>query len=206
MLNEGIKGWYSPCNHCRRSSDSKGCVLPLDMHSLTCGQCRLAKIKCHFEVSISMMERSTSREKRKESETLVTAIETSPRGGEKRKRMKKVVAEAVSTKEIEEAMGSFSVPGPSTWPDPVVQVLERWLGEVIAAIDHNMRELVQLRSKMDGFAWEMQRLADAGDQKGKGKARAEEPEDEEERSEKTEESEDGGDEDEEEDAQHDADE
>ena len=77
---------------------------------------------------------------------------------------------------------------------------------MIAAIDHNTRELVRLGSKMDGFAWEMQQLADAGDRKGKGKARAEEPEDEEEWSEKTKESEDGGDDDEEEDAQHDADE
>ena len=76
---------------------------------------------------------------------------------------------------------------------------------MITAIDRNTRELARLRSKMDGFAWEMQWLADVGDPKGKGKARAEEPEDEEERSEKTEESEDGGDEDEEEDAQHDAD-
>ena len=77
---------------------------------------------------------------------------------------------------------------------------------MIAVINHNTRELVQLGSKMDGFAWEMQWLADAGDRKGKGKARAEELEDEEERSEKTEESEDGGDDDEEEDAQHDTDE
>ena len=107
---------------------------------------------------------------------------------------------------MEEAMGSFSVAGPSTRPDPVAQVLDRRLGEVIAAIDHNMRELARLGSKMDGFAWEMQRLANAGDRKGKGKARAEEPEDEEEWSEKTEESEDSGDEDEEEDAQHDTDE
>ena len=206
MPNEGIKGWYPPCDHCRRSGNSKGCVLPPDVRSPTCGQCHLAKIKCHFEVSTSTMERSTSGEKRKESETLATAIETSPRGGTKCKRTKKVVAEATSTEEIEEAMGSFSVVGPSTRPDPVAQVLDRRLGEVIAAIDRNTRELAQLRSKMDGFAWEMQRLADAGDRKGKGKARAEEPEDEEERSEKTKESEDGGDDNEEEDAQHDADE
>ncbi|KIM58667.1 hypothetical protein SCLCIDRAFT_27825 [Scleroderma citrinum Foug A] len=149
-------------------------------------ECRLAKIKCHFEVSISTMERSTSREKRKESEMSATTIGTLPRG--------------------EEAMGSFSVAGPSTWPDPVVQVLDRRLGEVIVAIDCNTRELVRLGSRMDGFAWEMQQLADAGDQKGKGKVRAEEPENEEERSEKTEESEDGGGEDEEENAQHDVDE
>ena len=70
------------------------------------------------------METSTSREKRKESETSATMIETSPRGGKKRKRMKKVVAEATSTKEIEEAMGSFSVAGPLTRPDPVAQVLD----------------------------------------------------------------------------------
>ena len=79
-------------------------------------------IKSHFKVSTSMMERSTSGEKRKESET--STIKTLPRGGEKRKRMKKVVAEAASTEEIEEAMGSFSVVGPSTRPDPVMQVLD----------------------------------------------------------------------------------
>ena len=102
------------------------------------------------------MEMSMSREKRKESET-------SPRGGKKRKRMKKVVAEATSTKEIEEAMGSFSVAGPLTRPDPVAQALDCRLGEVIAAINRNTRELVWLGSKMDGFAWEMQWLANAGD-------------------------------------------
>ena len=206
MPNEGIKGWHPPCNRCRRSGNSKGCVLPPDACSPTCGRCHLAKIKCHFEVSISTMERSTSGEKRKESETSATAIKTLPRGGKKRKRTKKVVAEAASTEEIEEAMGSFSVAGPSTWPDPVAQVLDCRLGEVIAAIDRNTRELARLGSRMDGFAWEMQRLADVGDQKGKGKARAEESEDEEEQSEKTKESEDGGGEDEEEDAQHDMDE
>ena len=120
--------------------------------------------------------------------------------------MKKVVAEAVSTEEIEEAMGSFSVAGPSTQPDPVTQVLDRQLGEVIMVIDRNTRELAQLGSRMDGFAWEMQQLADAGDRKSKGKARAEEPKDEEEQLEKTKESEDSRGEDEEEDAQHDADE
>ena len=206
MPNEGIKGWYPPCDHFRRSSDSKGCVLPPDMFSPTCSQCHLAKIKCHFKVSTSTMERSMSGEKRKESETSVTAIETSPRGGEKCKRTKKVVVEATSTKQIEEAMGSFSVAGPLTQPDPVTQVLDHQLGEVITAIDRNTRELVQLGGKMDRFAWEMQWLADAGDQQGKGKARAEKPEDEEEQSEKTKESEDGGEDDEEEDAQHDVDE
>ena len=206
MPNEGIKGWYPPCNHCRKSGDSKGCVLPSDACSPTCGRCRLAKIKCHFEVSARMMERSMSREKRKESEMSATAIETLPRGGKKCKRTKKVVVDTASTKEIEEAMGSFSVVGPSTQPDPVAQVLDCQLGEVITVIDRNTRELAWLGGKMDGFAWEMQWLADAGDQKGKGKARAEEPEDGEEQLEKTEESEDGGDDNEEEDAQHDVDE
>ena len=206
MPNKGIKGWYPPCDHCRRSSDSKGCVLPSDMHSPTCSRCHLAKIKCHFKVSTRTMERSTSGEKRKESETLVTVIKTLPRGGKKHKRTKKVVVDTTSTKEIEEAMGSFLVAGPSTQPDPVAQVLDRRLSEVTAAIDCNMRELAWLGGKMDGFAWEMQRLADVGNQKGKGKARAEEPKDGEEWSEKSEESEDSGDDDEEEDAQHDADE
>ena len=65
-----------------------------------------------------------SGEKRKESKTSAITIKTLPRGGEKHKRTKKVVADAASTEEIEEAMGSFSVAGPSTWPDPVVQVLD----------------------------------------------------------------------------------
>ena len=206
MPNKGIKGWYPPCDRCRRSGDSKGCVLPPDARSPPCGRCRLAKIKCHFEVSTSMMERSTSGEKRKESKTSATAIETLPRGGEKHKRTKKVIVDAASTEEIEEAMGSFSVAGPLTRPDPVTQVLDRRLGEVVTVIDRNTRELAWLRGKMDGFAWEMQQLANAGDRKGKGKARAEEHKDEEEQSEKTKESEDGGDDNEEEDAQHDVDE
>ena len=71
-----------------------------------------------------MMERSTSREKRKESKTSATMIKTLLRGGKKHKRTKKVVVDTVSTEEIEEVMGSFSVVGPSTWPDPVAQVLD----------------------------------------------------------------------------------
>ena len=74
------------------------------------------------------------------------------------------------------------------------------------AIDHNTRELAWLGDKMDRFAWEMQWLANVGDRKGKGKARAEEPKDEEEQLEKSKESEDSGEDDEEEDTQHDVDE
>ena len=51
------------------------------------------------------------------------------------------MADAASTKEIKEALGGFSVAGPLMWPDPVTQVLDRRLGEVIAAIDRNTREL-----------------------------------------------------------------
>ena len=43
--------------------------------------------------------------------------------------------------EIEEALGGFSVVGPSMGPDPVAQVLDRQLGEVMAAINRNTREL-----------------------------------------------------------------
>ena len=89
------------------------------------------------------------------------------------------MADAASTEEIEEALGGFSVVGPSMGPDPVVQVLDQQLGEVVAAIDHNTRELSRLRGKMDGFAWEMKRMADHSNRKGKGKARPEETEEEE---------------------------
>ena len=90
---------------------------------------------------MAMMKRSASSEKHKESETSVTVVAMSPRGGEKRKRMRRAVADAASTEEIEEALGGFSVAGPLTQPDPVMQVLDRQLGEVIAAIDRNTREL-----------------------------------------------------------------
>ena len=62
-----------------------------------------------------------------------------------------------------------------------MQVLDRRLGEVIAAIDHNTRELVQLGGKMDTFAWVMKRMADHSNWKGKGRARPEETEEEEEK-------------------------
>ena len=52
---------------------------------------------------------------------------------------------------------------------------------MIAAIDRNTRELAWLGGKMDGFVWEMKRMADHSDQKGKGRARPEETEDEEEK-------------------------
>ena len=95
--------------------------------------------------------------------------------------MRRVVANAASTEEIEEALGGFSVAGPSMRPDPVVQVLDWRLGGVIAAIDRNTRELAQLGGKMDRFAWEMKRMANHSNQKGRGRARPEETEEEEEK-------------------------
>jgi len=124
------------------------------------------------------MERSASREKRKQSEKTVE-VETLPRGGEKRKQMKKVIADATSTEEIEGAMGGFSVAGPSSRPDPVVLVLDCQLGEIVVAIDCNTRELVKLGQQVEGTAWETKRAADAKDPKGKGKAMPEESEEQE---------------------------
>ena len=112
---------------------------------------------------MAMMKRSASGEKCKESETSATVVAMLPWGGEKHKRTRRVVVDAASTKEIKEALGGFSVAGLLTWPDPVTQVLDRRLGEVIAAIDHNTRELVRLGGKMDGFMWEMKRMADHSD-------------------------------------------
>ncbi|KIM64520.1 hypothetical protein SCLCIDRAFT_23534 [Scleroderma citrinum Foug A] len=143
---------------------------------------RKMKVKCYLEVSTATMKRSASGEKHKESETSVTVVATSPQGGKKRKRTRRVVDDVASTEEIKEALGGFSVAGPSMWLDPVTQVLDRRLGEVIAAIDYNARELAQLRGKMDGFAWEMKRMADHSNQKGKGRAWPEETKEEEEKS------------------------
>ena len=53
---------------------------------------------------------------------------------------------------------------------------------MIAAIDRNTRELARLGGKMDGFTWEMKRMADHSNRKGKGRARLEETEEEEEKS------------------------
>ena len=83
------------------------------------------KVKCHFEVSTATMKRSASSEKCKESETLATVVTTLLQGGEKCKRTRRMAANAMSTKEIEEALGGFSVVGPSMRPDPVMQVLDR---------------------------------------------------------------------------------
>ena len=83
------------------------------------------KVKCHFEVSTATMKRLASSEKCKESETSATMVATSLWGGEKCKRMRRAVANAASTKKIEEVLGGFSVAGPLTQPDPVTQVLDR---------------------------------------------------------------------------------
>jgi len=144
-----------------------------------CGRCQRSKITCTFEVSTAAMERSASREKRKQSEK-AAEVNTSLRGGEKRKRMKKMVVNAASTEEIEAVMGGFSVAGPLSRPDPVVLVLDRRLGEIIAVIDRNTKELVKLGHKVEGVAWEMKRVADVKDPKGKGKAKPEESEEQEE--------------------------
>ncbi|KIM66075.1 hypothetical protein SCLCIDRAFT_22290 [Scleroderma citrinum Foug A] len=140
------------------------------------------EVKCYFKVSMATMKRSASGEKCKESETSATVVATSPQGGEKCKRSKRVVADVASTKEIKEALGGFSVAGTSTQPDPVAQVLDWRLGEVIAAIDRNTRELAWLGGKMDSFVWEMKRMANHSDRKGKGKAWPEETKEEEEKS------------------------
>jgi len=129
---------------------------------------------------MAAMERSASGEKRKQGKKSAE-VNMSPRGGEKRKRMKKTITNAASMEEIEVAMGGFSVAGPSNIPDPVTQVLDRRLGEVIAAIDRNTKELARLGNKVNRFAWEMKRMADASDRKGKGKARPEVTKDEEEK-------------------------
>jgi len=89
------------------------------------------------------MERAASGEKRKQGEKSAE-MNTLPRGGEKRKRMKKVIADTASTEEIEAALEGTSVAGPSTWPDPVTLVLDCRLREVITAIDRNTRELAKL--------------------------------------------------------------
>ncbi|KIM62261.1 hypothetical protein SCLCIDRAFT_25184 [Scleroderma citrinum Foug A] len=162
--NEEVQRWYPPCDRYQKSSDSKGCSLPDNACTPTCQRCQKMKVKCHFEVSMATMKRSASSEKCKESKTSATMVTTSP------------------TKEIKEALGGFSVVGPLTWPDPVAQVLDRQLSEVIAAIDRNTRELAWLGGKMDRFAWEMKRMANHSDRKGKGRARPEETEDEEEKS------------------------
>jgi len=91
-----------------------------------------------------------------------------------------MVVNAASTEEIEAVMGGFSVAGPLSRPDPVVLVLDRRLGEIIAAIDRNTKELVKLGHKVEGVAWEMKRVADVKDPKGKGKAKPEESEEQEE--------------------------
>ena len=62
------------------------------------------KVKCYFEVSTATMKRLASREKCKESKTSVTMVATLLQGGEKHKRSKRAVADAASTKEIEEAL------------------------------------------------------------------------------------------------------
>ena len=63
---------------------------------------------------MATMKRSASGEKHKESEMLATMVATSLQGGEKCKRTRKAVADAASTEKIEEALGGFSVAGPST--------------------------------------------------------------------------------------------
>jgi len=85
-----------------------------------------------------------------------------------------MVVDAASTKEIEAAMGGFSVAGPLSRPDPVALVLDRRLGEIVVAIDRNTRELAKLGRQVEGIAWETKRAADAKDPKGKGKAMPEE--------------------------------
>ena len=52
---------------------------------------------------------------------------------------------------------------------------------MITAIDCNTKELARLGNKVGGFTWEMKRMADTSDCKGKGRARPEVTKDEEEK-------------------------
>ena len=171
-------GFRPPCDRCRRSGNSEECKLADGARTLTCSRCQRSKIKCTFSVSTAAMERSASGEKRKQSEKTVE-VETSPRGGEKRKRTKKAIADAASTEEVKAAMGGFSVAGPSSRPDPVTLVLDRQLREIVAAINRNTRELAKLGRQVEGIAWETKRAADVKDPKGKGKAMPKESEEQE---------------------------
>ena len=125
MPGKEVKGWYPPCDQCWRSGNSKACALADSICTPMCNQCQKMKVKCYFEVLMATMKRLASGEKHKESEALPNMVTTSPQGGKKHKRMRKVVANTVSMEEIEEALGGFSVAGPSTWLDPVMQVLDR---------------------------------------------------------------------------------
>ena len=174
-------GFKPPCDQCRWSRDSGGCKLADGVCTLTCGRCQQSKVKCTFSVSTAAMERSASGEKRKQNKKTVE-VEMSPRGGEKWKWTKKAIVNAMSMEEIKVAMGGCSVAGPSNIPNPVTQVLDQRLREVVIAIDHNTKELARLRNKVDGFAWEMKRMVDVSDCKGKGRARPEVTKDEEEKS------------------------
>jgi len=168
-------GFRPPCDRCRRSGNSEECELADGARTPTCGRCQRSKIKCTFDVSTVAMERSVSGEKRKQGKK-TAEVNMSLRGGEKRKRTKKTIVDAARTEEIEAALEGTSVAGPSTRPDPVALVLDRRLREVIAAIDSNTRELAKLGRRVEGIAWEVKRVADAGDPKGKGKAMPEESE------------------------------
>jgi len=144
-------GFRPPCD---------GCELADGARTPTCSRCQQSKIKCTFSMSTAAMERSASGEKRKQIKKTVE-VETSPRGGEKWKRTKKVIVDAASTEEIEAVMGGFLVAGPSSRPDPVALVLDRRLGEIMVTIDRNTRELAKLGQQVEGIAWETKRVADA---------------------------------------------
>ena len=76
MPNEEVQRWYPPCDQCRKSSDSKGCVLPNNARTPMCHQCQKMKVKCYFEVLMVTMKRSASGKKRKESEMSVIMVVT----------------------------------------------------------------------------------------------------------------------------------
>ena len=77
MPGEEVKGWYPPCDWCRRNGNSKVCSLADNVRTPTCNRCQKMKVKCHFKVSMATMKRSASSKKCKESETSATMIATS---------------------------------------------------------------------------------------------------------------------------------
>ena len=98
-----------------------------------CLRCQKSKVCCTYGGS-DMAPRSVSGMKWKENATMALV---SPRGGERQKRAKKVMAKVASAEEVEAVLGGMILVGLS-WPvatESVAQILDQRLSHLVTSID-----------------------------------------------------------------------
>lgn len=101
-----VSGLKKSCNRCGKHGTK--CEVGENVKG-TCLRCQKLKVRCTYGGS-DAVPRSVSGVKQKENTTMALVL---LRGGERRKRVKKVVAKVASAEKVEAALGGTISAGPS---------------------------------------------------------------------------------------------